>query len=319
MIKLVLFLSYASSEALGYDKTMRLLEGNKYEVDVGSLTFVSSQILSDIAADRLCGRATRVFEVSEKSGSSQHFALKDQWIDDDRLSEGLVLEDLRAIIKSKMENGFFDDMRPSLSRNPLDYFLSVKAYGPVQLSDTLEDNTKTIMQGLSLPDSSSSLSISFLEKDFVSSDVPGLNSGSTGHIPYPIASTASILPIKRSNFHPRRHDQTVFNEVGTPLHDLDNLSDLFQGLADATIGKISVDFVLNIRLTSDLTLALEIIHRLKRVHRDVSTGNILLYQGVGRLSDLEFLKEVSSLQSHEVKTVCLHASLWQAVPSNTTA
>src|SRR5271168_3591311 len=86
-----------------------------------------------------------------------------------------------------------------------------------------------------------------------------------------------------------------------------------------TIGKISVDFVLNILLRSDLTLALEIIHRLKRVHRDVSTGNILLYQGVGRLSDLEFLKEVSSLQSHEVKTVCLHASLWQAVPSNTTA
>src|ERR1700678_1021294 len=106
MIKLVLFLSYTSSEALGYDKTMRLLEGNKYEVDVGSFTFVSSQILSDIAADRLCGRTTRLFEVSEKSGSSQHFALKDQWIDDDRLSEGLVLEDLRAIIKSKMENGF---------------------------------------------------------------------------------------------------------------------------------------------------------------------------------------------------------------------
>src|ERR1700678_109125 len=149
--------------------------------------------------------------------------------------------------------------------------------------------------------------------------IAGVPGTTTGHIPYPIASTASILPIKRSNFHPGRHDRTVFNEVGTPLHDLDNLSDLFQGLADATIGKISVDFVLNICLTSNLTLALEIIHRLKRVYRDVSTGNILLYQGVGRLSDLEFLKEVSSLQSHEVKTVCLHASLWQAVPSNTTA
>ena len=73
----------------------------------------------------------------------------------------------------------------------------------------------------------------------------------------------------------------------------------------ATIGKI-VDFMLNILLTSDLTLALEIIHRLKCVHRDVSTGNILLYQGIGRLSDLESLKELSSLQSHEVKTVCFH-------------
>jgi hypothetical protein len=312
MIKLVLFLSYASSEELGYDKTMRLLESNKYEVDVGSLTFVSSRILSDLAADRLCGRATRVFEVSEKSGSPQHFALKDQWIDDDRLAEGLVLENLRAMIKSNVENGVFQDM--DLARNPVDYFLSVKAYSPVQLSSTFDDNTKMIMQGHSLPDSGSSLSISFSEKNFVSSDVPGVNSESAGHIPYPVASTASILPIKRSNFQPRRHDRTVFNEVGTPLHDLDNLSDLFRGLADATIGKISVDFILNILLTSDLTLALEIMHRLKRVHRDVSTGNILLYQGVGRLSDLEFVKEFSSLQSHEVKTVCLHASLLASSP-----
>jgi hypothetical protein len=70
-------------------------------------------------------------------------------MDDDRLAEGFVLEDLRAMIKSKMENGFFDDMR--LTRNPVDYFLSVKAYSPVQLSNTLEDNTKMIMQGLSLP------------------------------------------------------------------------------------------------------------------------------------------------------------------------
>ena len=103
MIQLVLFLSYASSEELGYDKTMRLFEGKKYKVDVGSLTFVSSQILFDFAADQLCGQATRVFEVSEKLGSPQHFALKDQWIDDDRLAEGSVLEDLHATIKSEIE------------------------------------------------------------------------------------------------------------------------------------------------------------------------------------------------------------------------
>ena len=79
MIQMVLFLSYASSEELGYDKTMRLLEGNKYEVDLGTLTFVSSQIFSDLAADRLCGQATRVFKLCEKLGlPQQHFALKDQ-------------------------------------------------------------------------------------------------------------------------------------------------------------------------------------------------------------------------------------------------
>ena len=77
MIQLFLFLSYATSEELGYDKAMRLFERNKYEIDVGSITFVSSRILSDLAADRLCGRATKVFKVSEKLGSPRHFALKD--------------------------------------------------------------------------------------------------------------------------------------------------------------------------------------------------------------------------------------------------
>ena len=119
MIWLVLFLSYASSKELGYDKTMRLFEDNKYEVNIGSLTFISSWILSDLAVDQLCSQATRVFEVSEKLGSPQHFALKDQWIDDDQLAEGYVLEDLHAMIKSKMEKGLFDD----LPRNPVDYFL----------------------------------------------------------------------------------------------------------------------------------------------------------------------------------------------------
>src|SRR5215510_7140055 len=105
MIQLVLSLSYASHEELGYDKTMRLFEDNngipQYEIDLGPLTFVSSQVLSDLAADRLCGRATRVFKVSEKSGSPQHFALKDQWIDNDQQAEGSLLEDLHARIKSE--------------------------------------------------------------------------------------------------------------------------------------------------------------------------------------------------------------------------
>ena len=126
------------------------------------------------------------------------------------------------MIKSETEKGLFDNM--GLTGDPVDYFLSVKAYSRVHLSNSVEDNTKTIMQGLSLPDSSPSLSIPFSEKNFVSYNAPGINSESAGHIPYP-ASISSILPIKRSNFHPCRHDQTVFNEVGTPLHDLDNLSD----------------------------------------------------------------------------------------------
>ena len=240
MIRLVLSLSYANDEELGYDKTMRLVENangmHQYEIDVGSLTFVSSRTLSDLAADRLCGRATRVFEVSEKLGPPVTFALKDQWIDDDRQAEGHVLENLRTLIKSEKEKGLFDDMY--LPKDPTDYFLSIKAQSCVRVNSTLDDNTSTtIMRGCSLPEGCPALTFPVSEKKVVVSEVSGTHMDSTGHIPYPSASIASIFPVKHSRRDPRRHERTVFNEVGVPLHDLDNFTDLFRGLADATIGR----------------------------------------------------------------------------------
>jgi hypothetical protein len=164
---------------------------------------------------------------------------------------GQVLEDLCATIKSKMKKGLYDDM--DLTRDPVDYFLSVKAYSHVQLSNTFEDKTKMIMQGLSLPDSSSSLSIPFSEKNFVSSNVPGINSESAGHIPYPSPSIALILPINDpTSIHAGMIKLYSMKSEHHYVHDLDNLSDLFQGLTDVTIGKVSVDFANCVEYTSDI-------------------------------------------------------------------
>ena len=54
-----------------------------------------------------------------------------------------------------MKKGLFKDL--GLTRDPVDYFLSVKSYSCVKISNNSEDNTKMIMQGLSLPDPISSL------------------------------------------------------------------------------------------------------------------------------------------------------------------
>jgi hypothetical protein len=48
------------------------------------------------------------------------------------------------------------------------------------------------------------------------------------------ATSRALIPYQR--FHPRIHDRTVFKEVGQPIHDLRNLSDILQCLADATTG-----------------------------------------------------------------------------------
>ena len=74
--------------------------------------------------------------------------------------------------------------------------------------------------------------------------------------------------------------------------------------------------MLNILLTSDLTLALEIIHQLKCVHQDVSMGNILLYQGTGQLSDLGNSLPYDPMKSKQYVFI---PPFWQVVPFNTTA
>ncbi|KAK7019865.1 hypothetical protein R3P38DRAFT_2970606 [Favolaschia claudopus] len=68
-----------------------------------------------------------------------------------------------------------------------------------------------------------------------------------------------------------KHYRIVFQEIGTPIHGLESLSDIMRALADAT-------------------RALQLLYQLGLVHRDVSAGNILFVNGVGKLVDLEFMK-----------------------------
>jgi hypothetical protein len=51
--------------------------------------------------------------------------------------------------------------------------------------------------------------------------------------------------------------------------------------------------------------ALQIMHIVGYVHRDVSAGNILFWKGTGILSDLESAKKTTDLSIHEVRTVRL--------------
>ncbi|KAK7001012.1 hypothetical protein R3P38DRAFT_3284712 [Favolaschia claudopus] len=69
----------------------------------------------------------------------------------------------------------------------------------------------------------------------------------------------------------RKHYRIVFKEVGTPIYKLRCVSEVMRALADAT-------------------RALQLLYQLGLVHRDVSAGNILLVDGVGKLTDLKFMR-----------------------------
>ena len=50
-------------------------------------------------------------------------------------------------------------------------------------------------------------------------------------------------------------------------------------------------------------VALDVLRRLGYVHRDVSPGNILLYEGRGILADMEYAKHQDDTSTHDVRSV----------------
>ncbi|KAK0440753.1 hypothetical protein EV421DRAFT_2020203 [Armillaria borealis] len=69
----------------------------------------------------------------------------------------------------------------------------------------------------------------------------------------------------------RKHVRVLFSDVGTPLGKVQNQTQLFTGLLHAYRG-------------------LKYLHLASYVHRDMSSGNILLCSGKGKVSDLEYAK-----------------------------
>ncbi|KAL7278832.1 hypothetical protein ACG7TL_007849 [Trametes sanguinea] len=92
----------------------------------------------------------------------------------------------------------------------------------------------------------------------------------------PSASDASATAKPQASvpreYKPRQRNCVVYQEVCSALHELDDLYDVVQALLDAL-------------------LALQILFLVSWIHRDVSSGNILLFEGRGKLSDLEYAKE----------------------------
>ncbi|KAH9850928.1 hypothetical protein C2E23DRAFT_833446, partial [Lenzites betulinus] len=77
------------------------------------------------------------------------------------------------------------------------------------------------------------------------------------------------------------------------LHELDDLHDAVQALLDAL-------------------LALQILFLISWIHRDVSAGNILFYEGRGKLCDLEYAKEFNlavGRRSSDPKTIFMAVEL----------
>ncbi|KAF8880268.1 hypothetical protein BD779DRAFT_1803027 [Infundibulicybe gibba] len=143
-----------------------------------------------------------------------------------------------------------------------DYFLTVVAHGKARLLGGAEDDTQEMMNG----------------------EVPVANNwlDVTDH-PRARPDPQKVERAVRHAFKRRCHYRISFRDVATPLYEVVNLQDYMTALRDTAV-------------------AIGILHRLGYVHRDISSGNVLLYDGGGRLSDLEYCRSSSEPDRHDART-----------------
>src|SRR5262249_50714102 len=101
----------------------------------------------------------------------------------------------------------------------------------------------------------------------------------------------------------------VYRDVGSALHRARDIATAFTVIRDALVGALSEDF--SEFFVPDGGSALTLLFLAGFVHRDVSTGNIIVVPDKtgknfrGLLSDFEYAKDITKEEaaSHESKTV----------------
>ncbi|KAK0197924.1 hypothetical protein F5146DRAFT_1116901 [Armillaria mellea] len=274
LIHYIVSMSFGSTEDLGYDSSITrvavpLTESSasyriQYDYAIGGGKYRTVKCLSSFRASGIISRATRVWTVRKLGDKTkQEYALKDFWIPLDGKMESEIQQD---IFKRIEEND------PDAKKDPLrykQYFMDIKACEVVTCTDDKAD------------------AIADLPGSYRLYDVRRRPSSSTASIRSTSIFTNTAAPVgghlsgqterhhSRRVYTGRKHVRVLFSEVGIPLDAVQSQKELFTGLLHAYRG-------------------LRYLYVASYVHRDISSGNILLCSGKGKVSDLEYCKVFQS-------------------------
>ncbi|KIP04125.1 hypothetical protein PHLGIDRAFT_494333 [Phlebiopsis gigantea 11061_1 CR5-6] len=285
-ITFFLRLMYASEVQLGWDSTMKRLSprhelGNvQYDILCDGVWYRTVRLISDVGAGALRGRGTRVWEVNETTTDDHGDVivdptprvLKDSWVDASREREAVIMQKIREDA-SKCQDPLV------LGLNFDKYFMKIKASWDVTIAGAVDDTHALIRCGRYFEGMAREplMICSPTKKRRAKYDSNG-PLGPTGAIKLPDTYVERVL-----EYDAKIHHRVVFTEVGVTVTEIGTLSGALRALADAT-------------------RALFILHRSGWVHRDISTGNILVVNGGGRLSDLEYAKKQGDPGHRGVRT-----------------
>ena len=252
-------------------------------------TFRTKRVLSNIGTDALRGRGTRVWEVIELDADGNEkdvdtCVLKDVWADDDCEREGDILAAIRRDAEGKSRYWLeqFDN-----------YFLTTVTYGDVYVNG---EPDKTRQWEMPKNVGMLNLKSGLKEPRHIASDL-------VGAITFEQPSEDPVVQYYSTKVHHR----IVFKEMGTTILDIESLQSVFVYLGEAMNGEFVSIWPGSLNVLMRSPLALTVLHTLGWVHRDVSSGNILVVDDGVKLADLEYAKREGDTSLHGIRTVRYHA------------
>ena len=339
MVRLISSLAYASVAKLGYDPTMELFwKHNKwnYQITVKGVDnnqqvvtkiYRTTDIIANMSSN-LRGRATRVYEAYEVGNPGSMVVIKDSWVDVNRAKEGDTLrellkdasEDEKAMFLTVLIHGVVTiDGREDLTRDLLMNGYLVSTDAPKSNTSTGNSGNNVIdalekrMADIGIADDGRMENVTQGDHIYTATifkiwrTSKRASSQPESFVTSPDVSTSSKAKDRLREYGPKAHYRIVFKERGQSLHSIscmrhNKLSLAVQAVHDILEGRF---YLLVLRNSSNtlFLLALAFLTRKGYVHRDISPGNIIFYEGRAKLSDLEFAKKYKSGASSDVRTV----------------
>ncbi|KAG8751203.1 hypothetical protein FRC11_009605, partial [Ceratobasidium sp. 423] len=296
LVRIILSIIMAPLVDLGYDLDIEAVPPNdensepSYDITIHNpdtkqkTVYRTIGVISDVGADSMVGRGTRVWKVRKFVNGCLEgpvYALKDVWVNEDRDPEHVIVGEIRW-------------QQPEYSQ----YFLTFIDYGfaPLEPSEpsVLDSTHKTQGRQIDLKPTRTVLRLLFVPIRTSRSQSQKTSSASRHSLGQSEDTPDSKLEGHRDfgylSKHPRLHYRAVFKEIGDPVHDLRHFSTVFTAIQGGWEG-------------------LHAIHLCTRVHRDVSSGNILFvpasnaFPERGVIMDLEYSKRTDDTRRpHDVKT-----------------
>ncbi|KXN81815.1 hypothetical protein AN958_03733 [Leucoagaricus sp. SymC.cos] len=299
VISIFLSFLFGKPTRLGFDPAVRRYQWQgkiHYEYKVasrgGGRYFKTLGSLASYRPNRITGRMTRVWRTVEidafggKKISNREFALKDVWLDSNAPTEKKIQEDIFDAVeaeKMKRDRGevsCLDCIKSwnAQQRDKLESLLETGEYRnlfmkiecesvggctTIRKPDAATPDPGLLKAATKGPVESRSWTLDGADR---SRDSPG-----SVH-PVPVVPAASGGNTNRRSYSPKQRYLLVYGEVGRALHQLKSFKDVFQSLRDVVY----------------------VMYIAGWVHRDVSTGNIIVIGSgdslYGKLSDLEYAR-----------------------------